>query len=133
MKNPFLKYLMKEKKENIFHSSEYGRAQSAGIMGTTSTQSFEERMKVDKNRQIVQSYNDSRIVSGSRMNRPKAKEYVLPESGEQPKNAERVKNLEQPKDFGVAKTTAIKSPPRPTLAEAPKRNFVPPIRPNFGK
>lgn len=120
MKNPFIKYLIKEKKENIFHSSEYGKAQSASVMGTTSTQSFEERMKVDKNRQIVQSYNDSRIVSGSYLNGPKAKQYVPPE------------NKEQPRDLGVAKTTAAVPAPKPAPAPA-KRSFAPPIRPNFGK
>lgn len=120
MKNPFLKYIMKEKKENIFHSSAYGKAQSADVMGTASMQSFEERMKVDKNRQIVQSYNDSRIVSGSYLNGPKAKKYVPPE------------NKEQPRNFGATKTTAAEPAPKPAPTPV-KRSFVPTIKPNFGK
>lgn len=63
MKNPFLKYIMKEKKEDIFHSSAYGKVQSADAMGTASVETFDERMKVERNRQIVRGYNDSRIAS----------------------------------------------------------------------
>ena len=58
MKNPFLKYVMKEKKENIFHSSAYGKAQNAGAIGAASVEGFEARMRIEKNRQIVHGYND---------------------------------------------------------------------------
>lgn len=120
MKNPFIKYLMKEKKEDIFHSSGYGKAQSAEVIGTASTQSFADRMKIDKNRQIVRGYNDSRIANGMYANGPRAKQYVPPEK------------KEQLSDMGAAKTVAMKSAPKSTPAEAPKRNFAPPVRPKFG-
>lgn len=81
MKNPFIKYVMREKKEDIFHSSAYGKAQSAEAMGTTSVEGFAKRMEVDGNRQIIKRYNDSRIANSAYTNGPRAKEYVQSEKG----------------------------------------------------
>ncbi|MBR0467841.1 hypothetical protein IJJ53_02970 [Candidatus Saccharibacteria bacterium] len=121
MKNPFIKYVAKEKKEDIFHSSEYGKAQSAGVVGTASTESFNERMKVEKNRQIVRGYNDSRVVTGAYTNGPRAKKYTPPEK----------------KDGVLDKNPVNRSSGAPSAAKpaAPpvKRAFTPPIKPNFGK
>ena len=63
MNNPFLKRLMKDKKEDIMHSSVYAKAQSAGVMGATSTTGFTERLGIDNNRQMVSKYHDSGVVS----------------------------------------------------------------------
>ena len=56
---------MKDKKENIFHSSTYASAQSGGGMGATSTMSFEQRRKIDRNRSLVKRYSDSMVANGS--------------------------------------------------------------------
>ena len=79
MNNPFIKYVMKERKEDIFHSSAYGKAQNGEAIGAASTEGFNDRMKIDRNRQIVKGYNDSRVVNGAYANGPKAKKYVPPE------------------------------------------------------
>lgn len=120
MKNPFIKYLMREQKEDIFHSSAYGKAQNAGAIGAASTESFEERMKVERNRKIVQGYNDSRIVNGAYMNGPKAKKYVPKE-----KREETLKKTVAEKNQEISKTN--------TTASAVKKTFAPNIKPNFGK
>lgn len=118
MKNPFIKYVMKEKKENIFHSSEYGKAQSASNMGVTSAESFEKRMKVEQDRKIVRGYNDSRVMSGAYMNGPRAKKYVPEKKKEQMK--------------GGSGTKAVM--PESAPASRPmKRSFMPLIKPKFGK
>lgn len=81
MKNPFLKYIMKTTKDDVVHSSAYGVAQNAGGVGVASTQSFDQRMKIEKNRQSVKKYKESQIAShmyeGAR-----AKAYVPPEKKE---------------------------------------------------
>lgn len=77
-KNPFLKYLIKESKEDIVHSSAYAQAQNEGSFGSTSTQSFDERRKIDANRKIVRKYNDSRLMQGTSSNAPRAKVYTPP-------------------------------------------------------
>lgn len=127
MKNPFMKYIAKEKKENIFHSSAYGKAQSAGALGATSTESFEERMKVEKNRQIIQRYNDSRIVSGAYSNGPRAKKYVSLEKRSGATEAGSGLGSSLSSGSGVNSATAGNS----TVA-AIKKTFVPPIKPDFG-
>lgn len=123
MKNPFMKYIAREKKENIFHSSAYGKAQSAGALGATSKESFEERMKIEKNRQIIQKYNDSRIVSGACSNGPRAKRYVPPEKRNGATGAGSGSSLSS----GVNSAMAVNS-----TAAAIKKSFVPPIKPDFG-
>ncbi len=79
MKNPFLKYVMKEKKEDIFHSSAYGRAQSGAGMGSASMQSFRERQAVQANRQNIGGYNRSGIVGNATQNAPRPKTFTPPE------------------------------------------------------
>lgn len=69
---------MKEKKEDIFHSSTYGKAQSGRVMGSTSSESFADRMRIDKNRKMVSGYNRSNLVRSSIGNGPRAKQYVPP-------------------------------------------------------
>ena len=118
MKNPFIKYVMKDKKEDIFHSSAYGKAQNGEVIGVASTESFDERMKVEQNRQVVQGYNDSAIVNGTYKNGPKAKKYVPPEK-EQKENIDRV---------GVVKPTVA---PSSGAASKVSKTFIPNIKPNL--
>ncbi len=121
MNNPFIKYVMKEKKEDIFHSSAYGKAQNGEAIGAASAEGFNERLKIDRNRQIVKGYNDSRVVNGVYANGPKAKKYVPPEK----KGKEGI--------GGAAKMASTKSAPKPMTTAPVRRPFVPPIKPNFGR
>ena len=63
MKNPMLKFIMKEKKGNVVHTSVYAEAQNSGKFGASSTRSFSDRMRIKGNRQRIREYNDSRIVT----------------------------------------------------------------------
>lgn len=80
MKDFILKYVKKDKKENIFHSSSYGRAQNGTVMGAASTETFHDRRQIDQHRKVIQKYGDSRIASSGAMNGPHAKPYVPPKS-----------------------------------------------------
>lgn len=121
MKNPFIKYLMREQKENIFHSSAYGKAQNGEAIGAASTEGFNDRMKIDRNRQIVKGYNDSRVVNGAYANGPRAKKYMPPEE----KGKKEIS--------GATKIASAKSAPKPMTTAPVRRPFVPPIKPNFGR
>ena len=98
MKDLLPKYFMKEKKEDIFHSSEYGKAQSGEAMGVMSTKSFDERMKVEQNRQVIRSYNDSRVAEQRFGGGVRAKKYVPPEK----KENSSVKKIEDRRGSGVS-------------------------------
>jgi len=78
-KNPFLKYVMKDKKEDVFHSSAYAKAQNGSALGAASTESYQVRVNVYQNRSKVRGYGDSELMRGARMNGPKAKTYTPPE------------------------------------------------------
>ena len=84
MNNPFLKRLMKDKSEDILHSSPYARAQSGSAFGATSTQSFNARMAIERNRSNVRSYGDSRIVGEARSGAPRAKTFDAGTSNSKP-------------------------------------------------
>ena len=61
-----LKYAMKnDKKEEIFHSSGYARAQAGANFGAAggSTESFSERKSIETDRKYIQGYKDSRITN----------------------------------------------------------------------
>ncbi len=77
-KNPFLKYVMKDKKEDVFHSSAYAKAQSGDSIGAASAQGYQSRMVVDKNRTTVRGYGESGIMTGAKMNGPRPKTYTPP-------------------------------------------------------
>ena len=77
MNNPFLKYVMKDEKEDIFHSSAYGKSQSGASIGATSSESFATRRTTDQNRQFVQGYGSSRL-SSTPINAQRAKTYTPP-------------------------------------------------------
>ena len=76
-----MKYLVRDNKEDIVHSSGYAKTQNGASMGATSTESFERRMLIEKNRTRVAKYNNSRIVAQTFASRPKAKPYTPPERG----------------------------------------------------
>lgn len=61
--NPFLKRLIKEKNEDVIHSSAYAKVQNDGNMGVASTRSFAERQAIGENRTMVKGYRDSKVVN----------------------------------------------------------------------
>ncbi len=77
-KNPFLKYLIKDKKEDVFHTSGYAKAQNGDNIGAASAESYAVRVNINQNRKRIRNYSDSRLVAGARMNAPKAKVYEPP-------------------------------------------------------
>lgn len=77
-KNPFLKYVMKDKKEDVFHSSAYAKAQNGSALGAASTESYQVRVNINQNRTRVRGYGDSELMTGVRSNGPKAKTYTAP-------------------------------------------------------
>ena len=67
---------MKDKKEDVVHTSAYASAQNKGI-GASSTESFAKRRVIDQNRTIIKRYNDSQVVTETQANAPKPKTYEV--------------------------------------------------------
>lgn len=44
-----------------FHSSQYAEAANGGTMGSTSSQSFQQRIQIERSRKAVRQYRDSHI------------------------------------------------------------------------
>lgn len=109
---------MKDKKEDIFHSSVYGRAQNGGSLGSASSESFKERMRIDKNRQVVHGYGESQVANSMYGNGPRAKKYTPTEAKTTGKT---------PTSRTASRTSAAARP------AAPRPSFAPNIKPNLGK
>lgn len=62
------------KSSDVMHSSGYANTQNAGNFGAASTESFSERLEIEKNREIVQSYNRAKVAQRANM-MPKARTY----------------------------------------------------------
>ena len=77
-KNPFFKYLIKDKKEDIFHSSAYAKAQNGASIGVASSGSYQARVNVNQNRQKVRGYKDSEIMRSVGKEIRKAETYKAP-------------------------------------------------------
>lgn len=77
-KNPFLKYVMKDKKEDVFHSSAYAKVQNGEGIGAASTLGYSARVAIDRNRTTVRGYDESGIMTGAKKNGPHAKVYTPP-------------------------------------------------------
>ena len=78
---------MKDKKEDVFHSSAYAKAQNGTALGAASTESYQVRVNIDKNRTKVRGYGDSEIMTGAHSNGPRVKTYEPPKK--QPSNMPR--------------------------------------------
>lgn len=63
--NPLLGRLINEEKQDIVHSSAYGKAQSAENIGTASAESFAARKAMEASRQAIRKYKDSKVVDGA--------------------------------------------------------------------
>ena len=142
-KNPFTKILIKNQKQEFFHSSAYGMAQSGNVIGASSTESFAKRQEIDQNRQNIRKYNDSRVAS-QRYNRnlhpkqfdPKAIAEAQTQGGDSgtdaPENAamRRAENAAK-----SAQNTPIKTPSSPQggpVNGASRPPASPRANPSFG-
>lgn len=101
-KNPFLKYLIKDEKKDIFHSSAYAQAQSGDAMGAASTESFKVRVNINRNRQVVRGYRDSRVMTEANKNAPRAKVYTPPEQKGAISNTADARRMMTPKRPGIS-------------------------------
>lgn len=63
MNNPFLHRLIKEEKGDVVHTSVYAKARASRNIGSDSTQSFEDRQKIEQNRTMVKGYSDAKITN----------------------------------------------------------------------
>ena len=63
MDGALLKRIMKEKKEDVVHSSAYAEAQNQGGIGSVSTQTFNQRREIDRNRSVIRKYSDSKVAT----------------------------------------------------------------------
>ena len=77
-KNPLLKYVMKPAESDVFHSSVYGKMQNGSGMGSTSSESFSERMKREGSRTMVRKYGSSSVANNAIGNGPRAKTFTPP-------------------------------------------------------
>ncbi len=79
MTSLFSKYIIKDKKEDVFHSSAYSKAQNGGNMGSASAQSFAARQAIEQNRQHIGGYHQSSIMGKNIVQgAPKPKTYTPP-------------------------------------------------------
>ena len=54
---------MKGERKDVMHSSAYGVAQNDGAFGTASSQGFDQRMRIDQNRQTIGKYSEAQVVN----------------------------------------------------------------------
>lgn len=74
------KFIVKNKKEDVIHSSAFAKVQNSEGIGVASSQSFSDRMKIEQNRNRIRGYGDSQVVVQSRASSGiKAKTYTPPE------------------------------------------------------
>ena len=62
MSGTLLKRLMKDKKEDIAHTSAFADVQNKGRFGVSSSLSFEERMAIEKKRKLIKKYDESKVA-----------------------------------------------------------------------
>lgn len=72
---------MKDKKEDVFHSSAYAKTQNGGSLGAASTESYQVRVNINQNRSRVKGYGDSELMMGAHNAGLKAKAYTPPANG----------------------------------------------------
>lgn len=75
MSGLYSKFVIKDKKNDVVHSSGYGVAQNGGAMGASSTVGFSERMRINNNRSRVKRFGDSKIATQFQNNYTGAKVY----------------------------------------------------------
>lgn len=95
---------MKDEKKDIFHSSAYAKAQSGETIGAASTESYQVRVNMNQNRQVVRGYRDSKIMADANKNAPRAKIYTPPEKQNvaAPTAAADARRMMMPKRAGIS-------------------------------
>ena len=73
--NPLLGRLMKDKVGDVTHTSVFAEAQNADRIGSASAQSFAARQAIEKSRQTVHRYKDSKVVTDVGEGLAKASKY----------------------------------------------------------
>src|SRR3990167_2583214 len=64
--------------EKPFHTSSYAEAANKGNLGVTSSQSFEQRTQIERNRKAIRQYRDSLVARGHRHPMRQASTDVAP-------------------------------------------------------
>jgi hypothetical protein len=100
--NPFLKYVIKDDKEDIFHTSAYAKAQNGGSMGAASAQSFADRQKMEQNRTMIRGYASSGTANNMAMNGPRAQAVAPGAGGARPAGARPAGARPMPKPLGLS-------------------------------
>lgn len=95
-----------------FHTSGYAEVANSGAIGSTNTQTFGQRYRIDRNRRAVRRYSDSYVGHGT----PQG--YARTTTARQEGNAPRL----SPK---LASRSSTSPPSRPTFIEPPGRGFNP--------
>ena len=75
MSGLYSKFVIKEKKGDVVHSSGYGAVQNSGAMGASSGVGFTERMRINNNRSRVKRYGDSKIANQFQVSKSRATVY----------------------------------------------------------
>lgn len=73
--DPLLKRLTNSKKRDIFHTSGYAGVQSGDKIGAASAESFQRRVEIDRARNFVGRYKDSRVMRESVNALPRPESY----------------------------------------------------------
>lgn len=71
-----LNRLMRDEKKDIVHSSGFAKAQNGDSMGAASGESFKRRQNIEKSRQVIRSYGDSRIAHATQEGIVRAKQEL---------------------------------------------------------
>jgi len=64
--------------EKPFHTSGYAQVAHGDSLGATSAQSFTQRQRIEKNRQMIQRYRNSYVANGSRLREEQPRRIDLP-------------------------------------------------------
>ena len=95
--------------EKPFHSSAYAEVASGDSMGSTSSQSFNQRTQIDRDRQAVRKYRDSHV---GRALPSRSISSFMPVNGSEPEAATRQQQntIAQPIAPAVPPRTVFKEP-----------------------
>lgn len=104
--------------EPIFHSNAYAHIAHGSSIGSTDTQSFNDRLNIHRNRQSVRHYGDSLIGRGEM--RTASKDQMTLKRFD-PLNYHRT----SPRGVGVPPRNRSAVPPRPSFREPPTRGYNP--------
>lgn len=82
MKNPALKYILKNKNAgDIVHTSAHAKVQTGSSFGAASHEAFSARREIEENRKHIQGYHNSKIINAALPTRsaPKVRTAEQPE------------------------------------------------------